>query len=71
MILPPAEREDLKMKDFTTEELRTLCYVCQNEAAHIAVRAHHKGLKENATYQRILSISKKAYSELIARDNAE
>ena len=60
-----------EMDEFTTEELRTLCWMCQKEAAHIAVREHHKNLKENTTYQRILSISKKAYSELIKRDNAE
>ena len=59
------------MKEFTTEELRTLVWMCQNEAAHIAVRTHHKDLKENETYQRILSISKKAYSELTNRNNAE
>jgi hypothetical protein len=61
------------MCQFTTDELRTLCVMCQNEAAHIAVREldKHKNLKENATYQRILSISKKAYAELIARSNAE
>ena len=56
------------MKEFTTDELRTICYMCQNEAARIAVRKHHKNLENNATYQRILSISKKAYSELIDRD---
>lgn len=58
------------MCQFTTDELRTLCWMCQNEAAHIAVR-EQQNLKENATYQRILSISKKAYSELIARNEAE
>lgn len=62
---------DKKMEKLTTEELRTLCWMCQNEAAHIAVRKNHKNLNENETYQRILSISKKAYSELIERDNAE
>ena len=59
------------MENFTTDELRTICYMCQNEAAHIATRQHHKNLNENATYQRILSISQKAYAELIKRDNAE
>lgn len=56
------------MKELTTDELRTLCCICQNEAAHIAVREHHKKLDENQTYQRILSISKKAYKALIERD---
>ena len=59
------------MKEFTTEELRTLVWMCQNEAAKIALRKHHKDLKENETYQRILSISKKAYSELTNRNKAE
>ena len=58
------------MEQFTTEELRTIVWMCQNEAAQIALRAHHKDLKENETYQRILSISKKAYSELTDRNSA-
>lgn len=59
------------MEKFTTDELRTICWMCQNEAAHIAVRKHHKDLEQNETFQRINSISKKAYSELIKRDNAK
>lgn len=56
------------MEQFTTEELRTIVWMCQNETAHIAVRTHHKDLKENETYQRIISISRKAYYELISRE---
>lgn len=59
------------MENITTEELRTIVWMCQNQAAQIARRdsTHGKRVEENATYQRIISISKKAYSELIRRDN--
>lgn len=59
------------MKDemtFTADELRTLCWMCQAEAAHMAVREHHKSLDTNSTYQRILSISHKAYAKLTEMD---
>ncbi|MGN1418499.1 MAG: hypothetical protein ACI4W6_04155 [Acutalibacteraceae bacterium] len=59
------------MEKLTTEELRTIIWLCQNETAHIAVRKNHKNLNENETYQRILSISKKASNELAERDNAD
>lgn len=49
---------------FTYDELRTLCWMCQNEAAHIAVQEHHKSLDTNAAYQRLLSISHKAYNKI-------
>lgn len=53
---------------FTADELRTLCCICQEKAAHMAVREHHKSLDTNAVYQRVLSISHKAYAMLIAMD---
>ena len=59
------------MKEFTTEELRTIVWLTQNEAAHIAVREHHKNLDKNETYQRIVSINKKAHNELTDRIYAE
>lgn len=61
------------MKDFTTEELRTLVWMCQTKAAQITLNDMGKGRKpsEDPAHQRILSISKKAYAELISRDNKE
>lgn len=68
----PGRKENTMENLFlTTDELRTLCLMCQKEAAQIAVREHHKNLRENETYQRILSISRKAYGELIDRGNEE
>lgn len=60
------------MKDFTTEELRTLVWMCQCQAAKVALKDLDKGRKpsEDPTHQRILAISKKAYTELTARNNA-
>lgn len=57
------------MTNFTTDELRTLCNLCEKEAAHIAMRELKKGKNppDNKTRQRIISISKKAYAELIER----
>lgn len=56
------------MLDFTTEELRTLVWMCQNQAAQVCMRGLKKGRKpeEDPVYNRILEISKKAYSELVA-----
>ena len=57
------------MDKFTNDELRTLCWMCENEAAHIAMKELKKGNKpsDNKTRQRIISIYNKAYSELIGR----
>lgn len=58
------------MEKFTTDELRTICWMCQNEAAHIMnVSVNKKIAQGSKAYKRIISISKKAYSELIKRDN--
>lgn len=59
------------MEHLTTEELRTICWMCEKEAAHIAIDEikKHKKPSENETRQRIISISKKAYAELIERDS--
>lgn len=58
------------MKDFTTEELRTLVWMCQCQQAKVALQDLGKGRKpsDDPTHQRILSISKKAYAELIGRN---
>ena len=58
------------MKGFTTEELRTLVWMCQTKAAQIALKDLGKGRKpsEDPTHQRILSFSQKAYAELISRN---
>lgn len=57
------------MKNFTTDELRTLVWMCQCQHAKVALKDLDNGKKpsEDPTIQRILSISKKAYAELIAR----
>ena len=52
----------------TVDELRTLCCMCQEKAAYMAAREHHKNLDTNAVYQRVLSISHKAYEKLIEID---
>lgn len=59
------------MKDFTTEELRTLIWMCQCQQAKVALKDIEKGRRpsEDPTHQRIIEISKKAYAELIARNN--
>lgn len=59
------------MKEFTTEELRTLVWMCQCQAAKVALGDLDKGKKpaDDPTHQRILAISKKAYGELIERNN--
>lgn len=59
------------MQEFTTEELRTLVWMCQCQAAKVALKDLEKSRKpsEDPTHQRILSISKKAYAELIHRNN--
>ena len=58
------------MKEFTTDELRTIVWMCQNQAAAVALRdlKNHKKPSENKNRQRIIAISKKAYEELIARN---
>ena len=57
-------------ENFTTEELRSIMAMAQEKAAHIAVEAHYnaKKLESDATYQKYLSITRKAYVELIDRD---
>ena len=57
------------MKNLTTDELRTICWMCEKEAAHIALQElkKHNNPSDNETRQRIISISKKAYAELIER----
>ena len=57
------------MNSFTTEELRTICWMCENEAAHIALEEikKHKNPSDNKKRERIISISKIAYAELIKR----
>lgn len=57
------------MTNFTKEELRTICWMCEKEAAHIAMLElkKHNNPSENKQRQRIISISKKAYTELIER----
>lgn len=59
------------MENFTTKELRTIVWMCQNQAAQVALSDLKNGKKpsEDPTHQRILAISKKAYSELIDRNN--
>lgn len=59
------------MANFTTEELSALVWMCQNQVAQVALRDLKNGKKpsEDPTHQRIIEISKKAYAELIARDN--
>lgn len=59
------------MEQFTTEELRILCWMCEKEAARIAMDELKKGNKpsDNATRQKIISIGKKAYGEVIDRGN--
>lgn len=59
------------MVNFTTEELRTLVWMCQCQQAKVALEDIKKGRKpsEDPTHQRIIEISKKAYAELIARNN--
>lgn len=58
------------MKELTTQELRTLCLMCQREAARIAMTELGNGREPSQNKQRqcIISISRKAYSELISRD---
>lgn len=68
------------MENFTNDELRTMCWMCESKGAEIQKRhrvAYIQGdektpvsemLRNDKTYQRILSISRKAYAELISRE---
>lgn len=65
---------------FTKDELRTICWMCESKGAEIQKRhrvAYIQGngktpisetLKNDKTYQHILSISRKAYAELTSRE---
>lgn len=59
------------MKEFTTEELRTLVWMCSTAGARVTLKDIEKGVNpsEDGTLKRIHSISKKVYSELTDRNN--
>lgn len=52
---------------FTKDELRTLMWMCQNQAAQVAMRdlKNGKNPSEDWRHQRIIEISKKVYAELV------
>lgn len=58
------------MKNLTKDELRTLCWMCEKEAARIALEEleNHRKPSDSKTRQRVIAISKKAYAELIKRN---
>lgn len=60
------------MERFTNEELNAIVGMCSAKAAKITFEDIRNGKKpsDNPTYQLILSISNKAYYELIDSQNA-
>lgn len=64
------------MLEFTTEELRTIVWMCQCQGSKVFMQdiKNGKGGKaasENPLYNRICEISNKAYGELTDRDFAD
>lgn len=64
------------MLEFTTEELRTMVWMCSCQGSQIYMRdikSGKDGIKasENPLYSRICEISNKAYRELTDRDFAD
>lgn len=64
------------MLEFTTEELRTIVWICQCQGSKVFMRDidSGKGVKaasENYVYNSIGDIAQKAYNELRNRDFAD
>lgn len=64
------------MLEFTTEELRTIVWMCQSQASKVFMQDIRNGksgqeASGDPLYNRICEISNKAYSELTDRDFAE
>lgn len=61
------------MLEFTTEELRTMVWMCRCQGSRIYMRdiKSGKAASENPLYSRICEISNKAYRELTDRDFAD
>lgn len=61
------------MLELTKDELRNILWMCEKTAAELALRDLKNGKKpaENKTRNRVLSVSRKVYRELVERNMRE